>query len=82
MTPSHSRCTIVRSPGLIGTCTYWPLAIAMPIIMFRRSFHVSRGFGVLLSCIYWGFLGVTLISLVGAMRSIVVGFSTYKIFGG
>ena len=68
--------------GLIGTCTYWPLAIALPIQMFRKSFLVSRGFGLTLTVVYWGFLVVTMVSLVGAVRSIVVGFSTYKIFGG
>jgi len=67
--------------GLIGTCTYWPLAIALPIQMFRKSFHVSRVFGLTLTVVYWSFLVVTMVSLVGAVRSIVVGFSTYKIFG-
>jgi amino acid permease len=68
--------------GLIGTCTYWPLSIAMPIMMFRKTFHISRGLGILLSILFWGYLLITLLALIGAVRSIVVGFSTYKIFGG
>ena len=64
----------------------WPRApigrwrFALPIQMFRKSFLVSRGFGLTLTVVYWGFLVVTMVSLVGAVRSIVVGFSTYKIF--
>ena len=67
--------------GLIGVCTYWPLSIAMPILMFRKTFVITKAFDRFLMTVFWVYLVVTLGALVGAVRSIVVGFSTYKIFG-
>jgi amino acid permease len=67
--------------GLIGVCTYWPLSIAMPILMFRKTYVITKAFDRLLMGVFWVYLVVTLGALVGAVRSIVVGFSTYKIFG-
>lgn len=67
--------------GLIGTVSYWPLSIATPYIMVRKTFILNKTVDRALSVIFWVFLVVALVSLVGAVRSIVVGFSTYKIFG-
>lgn len=67
--------------GLIGTVSYWPLSIATPYIMVRKTFVLNKTIDRALSVIFWVFLVVALVSLIGAVRSIVVGFSTYKIFG-
>lgn len=68
--------------GLIGTLNYLPLSIFFPIKMFQKVFKTSRRFDILLSCIMWIYVGITLVAAIGAVRSIVIGFSTYKIFGG
>ena len=68
--------------GLIGVSTYWPLSIAMPVLMFRKTFVISKPFDRFLMALFWAYLVVTLGALVGAVRSVIVGFSTYTIFGG
>ena len=67
--------------GLIGTVSYWPLSIATPILMVRKTYVLTKTVDRVLEVIFWVFLLVALASLVGAVREIVVGFSTYKIFG-
>ena len=54
----------------------------MPVLMFRKTFVISKPFDRFLMALFWAYLVVTLGALVGAVRSVIVGFSTYTIFGG
>ncbi|WPT16873.1 Amino acid permease 2 [Picochlorum sp. SENEW3] len=67
--------------GLIGTVNYFPLTIHFPFKMFQKTFRTSRGFDILLAFLWWTYVLITLVAAIGAVRTIVVGFSTYKIFG-
>ena len=61
---------------------YFPLTIHFPFKMFQTIFKTSRRFDILLAVVWWAYVLITLVAAVGAVRTIVVGFSTYKIFGG
>jgi hypothetical protein len=50
--------------------------------MFQKIFKTSRRFDIMLAIVWWAYVFITLVAAVGAVRTIVVGFSTYKIFGG
>lgn len=67
--------------GLIGTVNYFPLSVHFPIKLFQKIYKTSRTFDVGLLVIWWLYLFITLVAAVGAVRTIIVGFSTYKIFG-
>jgi amino acid permease len=68
--------------GLVGAVTYFPLAIYFPFTCYRKVFMVQGNFNRLL----WGIYGFTLLVAVGAtigsVRTIIVGWSTYQVFGG
>lgn len=68
--------------GLVGAVTYFPLAIYFPFTCYRKVFTVQGNFSRLL----WGIFGFTLLVAIGAtigsVRTIIVGWSTYQIFGG
>lgn len=68
--------------GLIGTVNYFPLSVHFPIKLFQKVYKTSRRFDGLLGIIWWLYLCITAVAAVGAVRTIIVGFSTYKIFGG
>ena len=61
---------------------YFPLTIHFPFKMFQKIFKTSRRFDIMLAIVWWAYVFITLVAAVGAVRTIVVGFSTYKIFGG
>ncbi len=67
--------------GLIGTLNYFPLTIHFPFKMFQKTFRTSRGFDMLLAFLWWIYVFITIVAAIGAVRTIIVGFSTYKIFG-
>jgi len=67
--------------GLIGAVSYFPLAIHFPFRCYQKIYHTTRPFDVFLEIFYWLFAFITSVSIVGSVRSIIVGWSTYKIFG-
>jgi amino acid permease len=68
--------------GLVGAVTYFPLAIYFPFTCYKKVFPVGKTFGLLL----WGIFGFTLLvalgATIGSFRTIIVGWSSYQIFGG
>jgi len=67
--------------GLIGAISYFPLAIHFPFRCYQKIYHTTRPFDVILEIIYWLFALISCISIIGSVRSIIVGWSTYQIFG-
>ena len=68
--------------GLLGACTFFPLAIYFPFACYRKRFHVGKGFGFLLNTIWIFMLIISIVAVIGSVRTIIVGWSTYQIFGG
>ena len=68
--------------GLVGAVTYFPLTIYYPFTCYRKVHPVSSKLSMLL----WGIFGFTLLVAIGAtigsVRTIIVGWSTYQVFGG
>lgn len=67
--------------GLAGAVTWYPLAIYFPFAAYRKVYTVTRGLSVAMRAISLFTLLVALAAVVGSVRSIIVGFSTYSIFG-
>ncbi len=67
--------------GLIGTVNYFPLSIHFPIKLFQKVYKTSKRFDSVLLFLWWLYLAITFVAAIGAVRTIIVGFSTYKIFG-
>lgn len=67
--------------GLIGAISFFPLAIHFPFRCYQKIYHTTRPFDLLLEILYWLFALVSCVSIIGSVRSIIVGWSTYKIFG-
>ncbi|KAI8112681.1 hypothetical protein M9434_004002 [Picochlorum sp. BPE23] len=68
--------------GLVGAATYFPLAIYFPFTCYRKVFPVTGMFSKLLWSIYAFTFLVALAATIGSVRTIIVGWSTYQIFGG
>lgn len=68
--------------GLVGAVTYFPLAIYFPFTCYRKVYPVSKNFGALLWCIYAFTLLVAVGATIGSVRTIIVGWSSYQVFGG
>jgi len=67
--------------GLAGAVTWYPLAIYFPFAAYRKVYPVTRGLSISMRAISLFTLLVALAAVVGSVRSIIVGFSTYSIFG-
>lgn len=67
--------------GLIGSLTFFPLAVYFPLACYRKVYPVSRSFSALLWAIWWSMLAVCGAATVAAVRDIIVGWSGYKVFG-
>ena len=66
--------------GLVGAVTFWPLAIHFPFTCYRKIAKISSAKSILMWIVYVSLLIVAILATVGSMRSIVVSWSTYKIF--
>jgi hypothetical protein len=68
--------------GLVGAVTFFPLAVYFPFAMYRKiTPEISRGFSIFLWTIWVVLLSVAFAATVGSVRSIIVSWSTFKIFG-
>ena len=67
--------------GLAGAVTWYPLAIYFPFAAYRAVFPVTKGLSLILSSISAFTCLIALAAAIGAVRNIVVGFSTYSVFG-
>ena len=67
--------------GLAGAVTWYPLAIFFPFAAYRKVFPVTKGLSWFLNAISAFTFLVAIAAVVGSVRSIVVGFSSYSIFG-
>jgi hypothetical protein len=67
--------------GLVGAVTYFPLAIYFPFTCYKKVFPVTRRFNILLWVIFSITLVVALVAVVGSVRTIIIGWSTYAVFG-
>jgi amino acid permease len=67
--------------GLVGAITFFPLAIHFPFRCYQKTFHTSKQFDVFIEVLYWVFVVISAVSIIGSVRSVIVGWSTYKIFG-
>jgi hypothetical protein len=67
--------------GFVGAMTYFPLAIYFPFGCYRKVFPVSKSVSIILWCIFYFTLLVTMGATVGSVRNIITGWSTYAIFG-
>ena len=68
--------------GLLGAINFFPLAIHFPFRCFRKTFKTSKMFDIILESLWWLYALITIVAGIGAIRTIIVGWSTYKIFGG
>lgn len=68
--------------GLVGAVTYFPLAIYFPFTCYRKVFPVGTNFSRMLWSIYGFTLLVAIGATIGSVRTIIVGWSTYQVFGG
>ena len=67
--------------GLVGAVTFFPLAIYFPFACYRKVYPVTPGFSAFLWVI-WGVTGlIAIAATIGAVRTIIVGWSTFEIFG-
>jgi len=67
--------------GLVGAVTYFPLAIYFPFTCYKKVYPVSKRFNMLLWTIFSITLMVALVAVVGSVRTIIIGWSTYAVFG-
>lgn len=67
--------------GLVGAVTFWPLAIHFPFSCYRKVAKISPAMSTFMWIVYFVLLVVAVAATVGSMRSIVVAWSSYKIFG-
>ena len=67
--------------GLVGAVTYFPLAIYFPFTCYKKVYPVTRRFNMLLWVIFSITLVVALVAVVGSVRTIIIGWSTYAVFG-
>eukprot|EP00890_Picochlorum_soloecismus_P001889 jgi/Picsp_1/2700/NSC_00930-R1_amino acid permease len=67
--------------GLLGAINFFPLAIHFPFRCFQKTFKTSRTLDIILESLWWLYALITVVAGIGAIRTIIVGWSTYKIFG-
>ena len=67
--------------GLIGSISFFPLSIHWPFRCYQKIYRTSKHFDTFIECLYWLFVLISAVSIIGSVRSIIVGWSTYKIFG-
>ena len=68
--------------GLVGAVTFFPLAVYFPFACYRKvQPNVSKGFSAFLWVIWVTLLCVACAATIGSVRTIIVSWSTFKIFG-
>jgi len=67
--------------GLCGAVTWYPLAIYFPFAAYRAVYPVTKGLSLILTSISVFTCLIALAAAIGAVRNIIVGFSTYSVFG-
>jgi amino acid permease len=68
--------------GLVGAVTFFPLAVYFPFALYRKiTPEISRPFSNFLWVIWIVLLCVAVAATVGSVRSIIVSWSTFTIFG-
>ena len=67
--------------GLLGAVTFYPLAIHFPFACYRKVYKVSKTFSIVLYGISVCILIVGILSVIGSVRTIVIGWGSYVIFG-
>lgn len=67
--------------GLVGTISFFPLTVYMPFACYRKVRPVSQRFSIFLWVVWWAMALVCALTFVGAIRSIAVNASTFKVFG-
>ncbi|KAL4541213.1 hypothetical protein Ndes2437B_g05594 [Nannochloris sp. 'desiccata'] len=69
--------------GLVGAVTFFPLAVYFPFALYRKvkGDEISPAFSKFLWVIWGVLFAVAVSATVGSVRSIIVSWSTFKIFG-
>ena len=68
--------------GLLGAINFFPLAIHFPFRCFQKTFKTSKRLDVVLEILWWLYALISIVAGIGAIRAIIVGWSTFEIFGG
>jgi amino acid permease len=69
--------------GLVGAVTYFPLTVYFPFALYRivKGDAISKGFSMFLWVVWVVLLAVAISATVGSVRSIIVSWSTFTLFG-